>query len=51
MIGWALVVTGILIVSMLPAFLGLIVSLPILGHTTWHLYKKCVASPESASQP
>jgi len=46
MIGWAFVVTGILIVSMLPAFLGLVISLPILGHTTWHLYKKCVASPE-----
>lgn len=46
MIGWALVVTALLIVSMAPAFLGLIVTLPILGHTTWHLYKKCVATPE-----
>ncbi|GAB2185910.1 DUF2189 domain-containing protein [Roseibium sp. LAB1] len=46
MIGWAFVVTAVLIVSMAPAFLGLIVSLPILGHTTWHLYKKCVEIPE-----
>lgn len=50
MIGWALVVTALLIVSMVPAFLGLIVVLPVLGHTTWHLYKKCVVIPEESSQ-
>jgi len=44
--GWAVVVTAVLIVSMAPAFLGLIVTLPIRGHTTWHLYKKCVVIPE-----
>ncbi len=43
MIGWAFVVTVLLIVSMAPAFLGLIITLPVLGHTTWHLYRKCVA--------
>ncbi len=47
MIGWALVVTMVLIVSMMPAFLGLIVTLPILGHTTWHLYRKCVAAADA----
>lgn len=46
MIGWAFAVTALLIVSMAPGFLGLIVTLPILGHTTWHLYKKCVTIPE-----
>ncbi len=49
MIGWALVVTALLIVSIVPAFLGLIVVLPVLGHTTWHLYKKCVVIPEESS--
>lgn len=49
MIGWALVVTALLIVSMVPAFLGLVVVLPVLGHTTWHLYKKCVVIPEEGS--
>lgn len=49
MIGWALVVTALLIVSMVPAFLGLVVVLPVLGHTTWHLYKKCVVIPEDGS--
>jgi uncharacterized membrane protein len=46
MIGWAFVVTAVLIVSIIPGFLGLIVSLPVLGHTTWHLYRKCVVMPE-----
>ncbi|HRK19208.1 MAG TPA: DUF2189 domain-containing protein [Hyphomicrobiaceae bacterium] len=43
MIGWALVVVVLLILSSLPFFAGLIVTLPILGHTTWHLYRKLVA--------
>ncbi|MCX2724124.1 DUF2189 domain-containing protein [Roseibium salinum] len=47
MIGWAFVVTAVLILSMIPAFIGLIVTLPILGHTTWHLYRKCVTVPEA----
>jgi uncharacterized membrane protein len=27
---------------MLPGFLGLMVALPVLGHATWHLYKRAV---------
>lgn len=47
MIGWAAIVVVLLIVSSLPFFVGLIVTLPVLGHTTWHLYRKLVA-PEAA---
>ncbi|MBB4039618.1 putative membrane protein [Microvirga flocculans] len=43
MLGWALCVVLLLFVAALPAFLGLVVALPILGHTTWHLYRKLVA--------
>jgi uncharacterized membrane protein len=43
MIGWAAVIVVLLIVSALPAFLGLIVTLPVLGHATWHLYRRIVA--------
>ena len=46
MIGWALVVTVTLLVSMLPFFVGLLVTLPVLGHTTWHLYRALVPEPE-----
>ncbi|MDX5592358.1 DUF2189 domain-containing protein [Pseudovibrio sp. SPO723] len=42
MIGWGWAITLILLASMAPAFIGLIVTLPILGHTTWHLYRKAV---------
>jgi uncharacterized membrane protein len=28
---------------MLPLFVGLAVTMPVLGHATWHLYRKVVA--------
>jgi uncharacterized membrane protein len=31
-----------LIIAALPAFLGLIVVLPVLGFTTWHLYRRVI---------
>lgn len=43
MIGWAAVIVALLVVSALPLFLGLLVTLPVLGHTTWHLYRRAVA--------
>ncbi|MCI5074226.1 MAG: DUF2189 domain-containing protein [Oricola sp.] len=43
MLGWGLFVTLAVIVSSVPVFLGLVVTLPVLGHATWHLYKKAVA--------
>lgn len=43
MIGWAAVIVILLIVSALPYFLGLVVTLPVLGHATWHLYRRLVA--------
>jgi uncharacterized membrane protein len=39
---WGLIVAGGLAIGMLPAFLGLIVVLPVLGRATWHLYRKVV---------
>ena len=47
MIGWAAVVVLSLIVAIAPSFLGLLIVLPILGHTTWHLYKKLVPPPSA----
>ena len=43
MIGWAIVIVVLLFVSALPFFLGMLVTLPVLGHTTWHLYRRVVA--------
>jgi len=39
---WGLILAGGLVIGMLPAFLGLILVLPLLGHATWHLYRKVV---------
>ncbi len=43
MLGWALLIVVVLVVSMLPFFLGLLVTLPVLGHASWHLYRRVVA--------
>jgi uncharacterized membrane protein len=43
MIGWALVIMVLMVIAIAPFFLGLVVALPVLGHTTWHLYRKLVA--------
>jgi uncharacterized membrane protein len=40
---WGLIVAAALVIGSLPALIGLIVVLPVLGHATWHLYRKAVA--------
>lgn len=39
---WGFIVAGILLLGSLPIFVGLAISLPVLGHATWHLYRKVV---------
>jgi uncharacterized membrane protein len=43
MLGFAAVVALLLFVGMAPLFLGLAIVLPVLGHATWHLYRRVVA--------
>ncbi|QEX15448.1 hypothetical protein FRZ44_07320 [Hypericibacter terrae] len=43
MAAWGLIVVGGLVLGSIPLFLGLIVVMPVLGHATWHLYRKLVA--------
>ncbi|MBX7492123.1 DUF2189 domain-containing protein [Qipengyuania sp. 1NDW9] len=40
---WALVIALALFAAILPFFLGLFVVLPVLGHATWHLYRRAVS--------
>ncbi len=42
MFGWAFIIVILLIISALPFFLGLLVTLPVIGHATWHLYRRIV---------
>ncbi len=48
MLTWAAIIAGGVILAMVPMFLGLIVVLPVLGHATWHLYRKAV-EPEGVA--
>ena len=42
MAAWGLIVAGLLLVGSLPFFVGLAIVVPVLGHATWHLYRKLV---------
>ncbi len=39
---WGLIVAVLLFLGCLPIFVGLAVVMPLLGHATWHLYRKVV---------
>jgi uncharacterized membrane protein len=39
---WGLLVATALLIGSLPVLVGLAVVLPVLGHSTWHLYRKLV---------
>jgi uncharacterized membrane protein len=42
MVAWGLIVAGGLVLGSIPVLLGLIIVMPVLGHATWHLYRKVV---------
>jgi uncharacterized membrane protein len=39
---WGLIVASGLVIASIPFFLGLIIVMPVLGHATWHLYRRIV---------
>jgi uncharacterized membrane protein len=39
---WGFIIAAALVIGSIPLFLGLIVIMPILGHATWHLYRRVV---------
>jgi uncharacterized membrane protein len=39
---WGLIVAAGLVMGSLPFLLGLIIVMPVLGHATWHLYRRVV---------
>jgi len=43
MAAWGLIVSAGLVLGSIPLLLGLIIVLPVLGHASWHLYRKVVA--------
>jgi len=43
MLGWGAVIGALTLIAVAPAFLGVIVVFPVLGHATWHLYERLVS--------
>ena len=41
---WALIIVAGLIIGSLPLLLGLVLVMPVLGHATWHLYRRVVSA-------
>jgi uncharacterized membrane protein len=39
---WGLIVAALLVIGSIPFFLGLTVVMPVLGHATWHLYRRAI---------
>jgi len=39
---WGLIIVAGLVIGSIPLLLGLIVVMPVLGHATWHLYRRAV---------
>jgi uncharacterized membrane protein len=39
---WGLIVAGLLALGMATLFVGLVIVMPVLGHATWHLYRKLI---------
>ncbi|MEM9733381.1 MAG: DUF2189 domain-containing protein [Pseudomonadota bacterium] len=48
MVLWGLTIAALLLLAMIPMLLGMIAVLPILGHASWHLYRRIIQ--ESAPQ-
>jgi uncharacterized membrane protein len=44
MLMWCVIIGVLLGLSLLSMFMGLLVVLPVLGHATWHLYRRVVAA-------
>lgn len=42
MLGWGLLVVACVVLSAIPGFLGLLITLPVFGHATWHLYRRAI---------
>ncbi|WP_299694247.1 DUF2189 domain-containing protein [uncultured Tateyamaria sp.] len=44
-LSWGAFIAAITIAAMIPGFLGLFLVMPVLGHATWHLYKRVSLPP------
>ncbi|MBU2993499.1 DUF2189 domain-containing protein [Octadecabacter sp. 1_MG-2023] len=47
MLVWAFIIATLTFLAMIPWFLGLVIILPVLGHATWHIYRRALYHPVS----
>ena len=50
MLQWGAMITFIIAVAMAPAFVGLFIAGPVIGHATWHAYREIVPAQDTAIQ-
>lgn len=48
---WGLIVAAGLVLGSIPVLVGLAIVLPVLGHSTWHLYRKLIEPVPVAPAP
>jgi uncharacterized membrane protein len=48
MLSWGATIAVLVFAAMLPAFIGVVVVFPILGHTTWHVYRRAIRTQQQA---
>jgi uncharacterized membrane protein len=48
---WAVAIVVLTGIGLATAFLGLVITMPVIGHATWHAYRDCVgwSGPEGAA--
>ncbi|HET7792291.1 MAG TPA: DUF2189 domain-containing protein [Rhizobacter sp.] len=51
MLCWGAVITALVVLALLPWFLGLLVVGPVLGHATWHAYRAAVGQLPALPPP
>lgn len=51
MLSWGLIITLLVLLALLPGFLGLFIVGPVLGHASWHAYRQAVEADPAAAPP
>ena len=42
MLAWCLIIAALMLLSFATVFVGLLVTLPVIGHASWHLYRRTI---------
>ena len=51
MTAWGFIVAAALILGSVPLFVGLVIVVPVLGHATWHLYRRLIERDVDVAHP